>query len=52
MPDAGRVSLEMGNSPQRLIEDYRELADQHDAAAWFSISPKRPANIIPIPSRA
>jgi integrase len=52
MPDAGRVALEMGNSPQRLIEDYRELADQHDAAAWFSIAPKVPSNVIPLAARA
>jgi integrase len=37
--DAARVALEMGNSPQKLMRNYRELADEKDAAAWFSISP-------------
>ncbi len=38
--DAARVALEMGNSPQKLMRHYRELADKREAAAWFSISPK------------
>ena len=37
--DAGRVALEMGNSPQKLIRNYRELADEKEADSWFSISP-------------
>jgi integrase len=37
--DAARVALEMGNSPQMLFSNYRELADEQDAAAWFSIIP-------------
>lgn len=37
--DAARVALEMGNSPQMLFRNYRELADEQDAAAWFSIVP-------------
>lgn len=37
--DAARVALEMGNSPQKLMRNYRELADQNEAAAWFSITP-------------
>lgn len=37
--DAGRVALEMGNSPQKLIRNYRELADEKEARAWFSILP-------------
>jgi integrase len=44
--DTARVALEMGNSPQKLMTNYRELADEHDAAAWFAISPKRPANVV------
>jgi hypothetical protein len=46
--DAARVALEMGNSPAKLFSNYRELADEHDAKAWFSIAPKRPKNILPI----
>ena len=44
--DTARVALEMGNSPQKLMTNYRELADEHDAAAWFAISPKRPKNVL------
>ena len=36
--DTPRVALEMGNSPQKLMTNYRELADEHDAAAWFAIN--------------
>jgi len=44
--DAARVALEMGNSPQMLFSNYRELADDQDAAAWFAIVPKKAANIV------
>ena len=37
--DVARVALEMGNSPQMLFRNYRELADEQDAAAWFGIAP-------------
>jgi integrase len=46
VPDAPRVALEMGNSPQKLMTNYRELADEHDAKAWFAISPKRSKKIV------
>jgi hypothetical protein len=36
----------MGNSPQKLMTNYRELADEHDAAAWFAIAPKRAKNVV------
>lgn len=44
--DAARVALEMGNSPQKLMTNYRELADEKEAAAWFNIVPEKPANVI------
>jgi integrase len=44
--DAARVALEMGNSPTMLFSNYRELADEHDAAAWFAIAPKRSKKIV------
>lgn len=37
--DAAKVALEMGNSPTMLFTNYRELADEHDAKAWFAIAP-------------
>jgi integrase len=46
--DTARVALEMGNSPQKLMTNYRELADERDAAGWFSIAPTRPKNVIGI----
>jgi len=40
------VALEMGNSPSMLFNNYRELADEHDAKAWFAIAPKRSKKIV------
>jgi integrase len=39
--DTARVALEMGNSPQKLMTNYRELADEHDAKDWFAIAPEK-----------
>jgi integrase len=46
--DAARTALELGNSPAKLFSNYRELADEHDAAAWFGITPRKAKNIVPI----
>jgi integrase len=46
--NAARVALEMGNSPQKLMRNYRELADQQEAEAWFAISPQSPPNVISV----
>jgi integrase len=40
--DAARTALEMGNSPQVLLRDYRELATPEQARDWFAIDPARP----------
>jgi integrase len=37
--DANRVALEMGTSPQKLVRNYRELADTTEADNWFAICP-------------
>jgi integrase len=50
--DAAKVALEMGNSPSMLFSNYRELADEHDAAAWFAIAPKRSAKVVPFAALA
>jgi integrase len=50
--DAARVALEMGNSPQKLMTNYRELADDGDAKAWFAISPKAAKNVLPFAAKA
>jgi len=44
--DAARTALELGNSPSKLFSNYRELADEHDAKAWFAIAPKEPKNVL------
>ena len=36
---AAQVALEMGNSPRKLFQNYRELVTVADARAWFSIMP-------------
>jgi integrase len=34
-----QVSLEMGNSPRKLFQNYRELATKAQAERWFSVMP-------------
>jgi integrase len=46
--DAARIAIEMGNSPQMLFRNYRELADEHDATVWFRIAPVLAANVVPM----
>ncbi len=37
---ADQVALEAGNSPSVIFKNYRELATDDEAAAWFNILPK------------
>ena len=37
--NAAQVALEMGNSPRKLFENYRELVTPEEAKAWFSMMP-------------
>ncbi len=37
---ADQVALEMGNSPRKLFQNYRELVTESAAATWFSIVPQ------------
>jgi len=39
---------EMGNSPQMIFKHYREFVTPRDAAAWWAIMPKTPANVLPM----
>ncbi|HEX4638998.1 MAG TPA: site-specific integrase [Chthoniobacterales bacterium] len=48
--DSARVALEMGNSAQMLFRNYRELADEQDATAWFAIEPRPTPGVISIVS--
>jgi integrase len=36
---AAQVALEMGNSPQKLFTNYRELVGEDDAKEWFGLTP-------------
>jgi integrase len=49
VPDAGRVALEMGNSPAKLFTNYRELDRENHAPEWFAIEPpaRRSAKVVP-----
>ena len=49
LPDAGRVALEMGNSPAKLFTNYRELDRHNHAPEWFAIEPplRRSRKIVP-----
>jgi integrase len=41
VPDAGRIALEMGNSPAKLFTNYRDLDRENHAPEWFAIEPER-----------
>ena len=53
---ADKVALEMGNSPRKLFQHYRELVTQKAAEAWFNVTAQTPIdlegeaaeNVIPI----
>ena len=47
---AAQVALEAGNSPAMVFRHYRELVKPAQAAAWFSIAPEQPANVIAAPT--
>ena len=38
---AAQVALEMGNSPQKLFTNYRELVGEDDAKEWFGLTPAK-----------
>lgn len=40
LKDAGKLALEMGNSPNMIFSNYRELVSDEDANQWFSLVPK------------
>jgi len=47
--DAGRIALEMGNSPTVLLSRYRQLVTPADAAAYFGLRPEGQAsNVVPM----
>jgi integrase len=49
LKDVPAVALECGNSPQVIFSNYRALATDAEAKAWFSILPSAQAeNIVPL----
>ena len=46
--DAAQVSLEMGNSPQKLFKNYRKVVTKSQAITWFNVMPGVASNIVPI----
>jgi integrase len=51
VPDAAKVSLEMGNSPQKMFSNYRKVVTKAQGEAWFAIRPKMSENLILLPSQ-
>ena len=43
---ADQVALEMGNSPRKLFQNYRELATKAQAERWFSVMPAASNKVI------
>ena len=43
LKDVPAVALECGNSPQVIFSNYRALATDAEAGAWFNILPPKPA---------
>jgi len=46
--DAAKVALEMGNTPAMIFRHYRELVTPQEANAWWNISLKKAANVVPM----
>lgn len=47
--DIPQVSLEMGNSPQVIISNYRELVTEKKGKEWFAVMPSQSSNINIVP---
>lgn len=50
--DVAAIALECGNSPAVIFSNYRALATEAQAKAWFAIVPGRRDNIVPMPAVA
>jgi integrase len=51
---APQVALEMGNSPKKLMQNYRELVTVADARRWFAVKPQQAKGrkVVPFKSAA
>lgn len=45
---ADQVALEMGNSPRKLFQNYRELVTKAQAERWFSVMPAQSGKVVAI----
>ena len=45
---AEQVALEMGNSPKKLFQNYRELVTPAQAKLWFSVMPAQSGKVVAI----
>ena len=45
---ADQVALEMGNSPRKLFQNYRELATKTQAEKWFTVMPQSDGKLVAI----
>jgi len=50
--DVAKVSLEMGNSSQKIFSNYRKVVTKSQATAWFGIMPDIPEIVVPISTAA
>ena len=50
--DAGKVALEMGNSPAMIFKHYRELVKPAAAKSWFAVAPVTDEKILAAPTFA
>jgi integrase len=48
MEDVSKLSLELGNSPQKVFSNYRKVVTKSQGNLWFGVLPETPANVVPI----
>jgi len=41
----------MGNSPQKVMTNYREFVGEKEGQEWFGILPNQPTNVISVACR-
>lgn len=49
---AAEVSLEMGNSPRIVLQNYNDTVHAEDAAAYWNIRPAAAGKVVPMPAAA
>jgi integrase len=45
--DVSRLSLELGNSPQKVFSNYRKVVTKSQGNLWFGVLPETPAHVVP-----